>query len=218
MNYVIDSKKPIIHIPRFQMHHKSFSFRSIRNRDELMEVYRLTYKCYLQKGYCSENESKTLIHYPQFDELEETSIFVVQNENNQLVGTISTTRDNPHGLHVDVDFHEETDLIRRERTSMASSWRIAVDEEYRHQAQVAKLLIDGSVAYWHTQQIETCLMSFHPRHERFYERYANCKLIGKSEWLKDIHSSAILMRWDANRCPLKKRLEEIINKNKVRIH
>ena len=195
------------------MQKNGFLLRKIRNHDELEDVYRLTYKCYLQKGYCEKNESNMLVHYPQFDELEETTVFVVEDDGGHLVGTVSTTKDNQYGLHVDVDFHSESDFVRNENTVLASSWRIAVDQDFRAQPQVARLLVDGSVAYWHVSNIQTCLMTLHPDHERFYERYLNCKTLSRTDALKDIYSVAVLMRWDASRCPLKSRLIDIIESN-----
>lgn len=206
---LLNSPKPILYASSFRMQRKGYLLRGIRNRDELEDVYRLTYKCYVQKGYCKRNDSRMLIHYPHLDELSETAIFVVENEEGNLIGTVSTTRDNRYGLHVDEDFLQESDEVRKEGRSLASSWRIAVDQEYRSQSRVARLLVDGSVAYWHASNIETCLMTFNPAHEQFYARYLNCQTLSRKEGLHDLSNApAVLMRWDASACPLKERFTQ----------
>ncbi|OIO69693.1 MAG: hypothetical protein CO186_09970 [Zetaproteobacteria bacterium CG_4_9_14_3_um_filter_49_83] len=190
--------------------HIGFSLDAVRSQAEMDSVYHLTYECYLREGYCSKSETKRLIHYPHLDELDETTVLVVKDPLGKVVGTCSTTVDNPAGLHVDDDFHQQVDVIRKENCALASSWRIAVDRKSRAGAVVVKLLIEGSIAYWHTRSIDTCLMTFNPCHERFYARYMNCKTIARSG---DIHglsnAPAVLMRWDAMRCPFKNRLSTL---------
>lgn len=216
MNDLVKSKRPIIYRPAFTMQRNGFLLRAIRNRDELEDVYRLTYECYLQKGYCRKNDSGKLAHYSQFDELDETMIFIVEDQEGRLLGTVSTTIDNRIGLHVDLDFHNQADQVRHEGRALASCWRIAVNEKYRSQLQVSRLLVDGSVAYWYATHIETCLMTLHPHHEGFYKRYLNCTTLGWIEGLGDINSQAILMRWDDFRCPLKNRLFSTTTNNTIK--
>lgn len=199
-------------IPHFEMRRRDFFLRNIQSSEDLEQVYRLTYECYLQQGYCSRNKSGKLIHYPHLDHLAETSIFVAEDANGDVIGTCSTTLDNPHGLHVDEDFHKEADLVRQEGHTLASSWRIAVDTRYRAGTAVARLLVEGAVAFWHAASIETCLMTFNPCHERFYARYLGCQTIARRNELHDLSNApAILMRWDADRCPLKARLAPTAN-------
>ncbi len=215
MNDILNPSRPIIYSPSsFEVQKGNFLLRPIKNQRELEQVYRLTYECYLQQGYCSKSDTNMLVHYPQLDTIPSTNIFVVEDNQGNLIGTISTTLDNQLGLHVDIDFHSETELVRHEGKALASSWRIAIDQSYRSQSQVARLLIDGTVAYWHFANIQTCLMTFNPCHERFYERYINCKILGRNEELNDLENApAVLMRWDASRCPLKSRLNSIITSN-----
>jgi len=188
------------------MQKRGFSLRTIRSEQELETVYRLTYQCYLNEGYCSKSEAGKLIHYPYLDALPETTIFIVEDPDGVVVGTCSTTLDNRHGLHVDEDFKSEADIVRKEQSILASSWRIAVDSRYRTGALVAKLLVEGSIAFWHASSIEVCLMTFNPCHERFYARFMNCLTLARKD---DIHglsnAPAVLMRWDAGRCPFRAR-------------
>jgi hypothetical protein len=165
-------------------------------------VYRLTYDCYVAKGYCLPNSSGRLIHYPHLDGLEETTVLVIETGGGEIVGTCSTTTDNPHGLHVDEDFLSEANQVREEGGVLASSWRIAVDPKYRSGSRVACMLIKGVIEIWHMSGVDTALMTFGPCHEAFYRRYANCMTIARSEGLKDIqNTAAVLMRWDRYRCP-----------------
>ena len=198
----------------FEIHKGNYLMRTINKQEELEHIYSLTYECYIQQGYCSKNSSRKLIHYPKLDNISSTTVFVIENSKGGLIGTASTTKDSQHGLHVDLDFHAETEMVRSERKILSSSWRIAVNPNYKSQPQVARLLIDGTVAYWHAAGIETCLMTFNPCHENFYKKYLNCKTLSKNDGLHDLKNApAVLMRWDASRCPLKARLSNFITNN-----
>jgi hypothetical protein len=213
MYNLLNSPKPILYVPSFRMQRDGYLLRTIRNMDEMEDVYRLTYRCYVQKGYCNKNDSGMLIHYPHLDDLSETRVFVAEDDVGKLIGTISNTIDSQYGLNIDEDFLGEINQIRKENRVLASTWRFATDEAHRSQARVARLLLDGMVAYMHATNIETCLTTVHPHHEAFHSRYLNCRTVAKSEGLKDVNSEALLMRWDSHRCPLKKRLAVHINDN-----
>lgn len=176
--------------------------RVVESEYEMDDVYRLTYDCYVAQGYCPPNGSGRLIHYPHLDALEETAVLVVEADDGKIVGTCSTTTDNPHGLHVDEDFLQEANQVRKEGGMLASSWRIAVDPKHRAGSRVACMLIKGVIELWHWSGIDTALMTFNPCHEVFYRRYANCLTVARKEGLKDLqNAAAVLMRWDRYRCP-----------------
>ena len=197
-------EKPVIAGRIFELRQRGFFLHGVRDSNELEQVYRLTYECYVREGYCRKNEAGRLVHYPHLDQSPETTVFVVDDADGRMIGTCSTTIDNPYGLHVDEDFREQANLVRQEGRRLASSWRIAVDKQHRSGARVARLLIEGSIAYWHAASIQTCLMTFNPCHERFYASYMNCITLDRKDGLHDLSNApAVLMRWDAERCPFR---------------
>lgn len=192
----------VIRPPQFVKTRGDVRLRMVEREREMDDVYRLTYQCYVAQGYCPPNSSGMLIHYPYLDGLEETTILVVETDEGRIVGTCSTTIDNPYGLHVDEDFPSETNRVRKEEGVLASSWRIAVDPKHRSGSRVARMLINGSIEFWHLSGIDICMMTFNPCHEAFYKRYMNCDTVAKKECLKDLqNAAAVLMRWDRYRCP-----------------
>jgi len=146
--------------------------RPIADDAELDAVYRMTHDAYLDQGYCEQQQDGRLIHYPHLDRIPETTILVALLDG-EIVGTISWTLDGPTGLHVDTDFRAECDRIRSEGVKLAASWRIATRRDYRSKRAVVMALIKSLMHGFASAGVTTSVFTFHPRHERVYQRLLN---------------------------------------------
>lgn len=182
---------------------KDLVFRPIAKRIELDAVHQLTYVAYLRKGYCRRNDSERLSHYPHLDYIPQTTVFVAVDYRG-IVGTLSWTRDGPEGLHVDMDFLEETNKIRAEGRAVASAWRLVVAPHARVTVKVLLGLIHKTVRSMVGAGIQTALFTFNPAHELAYRTILNMKTVAKIDsTIGLISAPAVLMRLDLENVPAK---------------
>ncbi len=176
-------------------------FRAVRNASEMNQVYRLTHDAYVKQGYCAPQPNGLLNHYPHLDRTPETTVILAVVDN-MTVGSNSYTLDGPAGLHVDADFKEECDAIRREGNVLASSWRIVTSDQFRNDRRIVMGLIQETLFQILEAGVETCVFTFHPRHERIYQRLLNMKTIARKERLSDLSNApAVFMRMEMNHIP-----------------
>lgn len=166
---------------------------------ERREVYALTYRVYLSEGYCEPNDACELRHYAHLDRMPETTIFLARR-GGRLVGTNSLTLDGPAGLHVDGDFPEQMEEVRREcgqhQWTLAATWRIVTDPQYRNQITLLWELLGRTFCEAVEQGVDVLVASFHPKHERFYRRMVGARIIGEAECEAVAGKPAVLMRYD----------------------
>jgi hypothetical protein len=169
--------------------------------DELNKVYRMCYQTYVEEGYCFYNPAGTYCHYPHLDTIPETSILLLINEKDEIMGTNSLTLDSPARLHVDEDFPEETEKVRQECKKegklLAASWRILVTDGLRLRLKGVKALIKATIELAFEKGVEVCLFSFNPKHENFYRKSLNLVTIaGPIPYEGAGGAPGILMRGD----------------------
>lgn len=105
MNYPIDTDILELMLNDYGVLHQPF-IRPVRSLEELRAVYRLTHDCYAASGFCAPNPTQFIVHYPQYDHIQETTILVALSQG-RVVGSVSVTMDGPKGLTVDKDFNSE---------------------------------------------------------------------------------------------------------------
>jgi hypothetical protein len=180
---------------------KDIIIRPVLDSYEMEDVYRLTHDAYVERGYCTPQSDRRLIHYPHLDRINETTVLIAISQGN-MVGTNSITLDSTHGLHVDEDFKVECDAIRKEGRKMAGSWRIATHLSCRQERQVMINLIRCTIHWCIDASVETCVFTFNPRHERFYQKILNIKTISRKESVGALQNApAVFMRLDIEDCP-----------------
>ncbi|MFH1022488.1 MAG: glycosyltransferase [Planctomycetota bacterium] len=176
--------------------------RPIKNKDELDEVYRITHDAFLERGYCRPQADGRLVHYPRLDGIPETTVLVaiVQGE---IVGTVSFTLDGPAGLHVDGDFREVCDRIRKEGKRMAGLWRIATRSRFRCEKEVVMALFRTCGHLIWDAGVEVSVYTFNPRHERIYQRLFNMTTVATNDGTKGLSNApAVFMRLDTPNVPV----------------
>jgi UDP:flavonoid glycosyltransferase YjiC (YdhE family) len=177
--------------------------RTADSIEDLEAVWRLTHDEYVRMGYSAPRPDGMLRHY-HLDGIPQTTVWVAEDDRRQIVGTVSLTGDNPAGLHVDDDFKDVVDGIRREcRASgkrLAASWRIVTRANLHNELGVIMGLVAAIM-----DEVVACpdlisLYTFNPRHEGFYRRMCGFELIAgprPSRAVKD--APGILMRGDWER-------------------
>jgi len=175
--------------------------RPVCEDGELEDVYRLTHDAYAERGYIKASSDGRLIHNRELDGIAETTVVVVVADG-IVLGTNTLTLDGPKGLSVDKDFKEESDQVRAEGRTLASSWRLVTRTGYRDERKIVMGLIGETLRLGLSHGVTTCLFSLNPRHERVYSRLLNMKTIARSDAIVGFaNAPAVLMRMDIETLP-----------------
>jgi hypothetical protein len=171
--------------------------RTADSLKDLEKVWRLTHDIYLAEGYALPQPGGLLRQYPHLDLVPETRVFMVEDENGDLLGSNSYTVDGPAGLHADEDFKDVVDGIRedcrRGGLRLGCSWRIVTRPNYRGQLAVAMKLISATLDSGR-HVADTVLYMFNPKHGSFYGRMLGLKTIAGPRPCHSVKTSVILMR------------------------
>jgi hypothetical protein len=169
--------------------------RPAKTLQELQEVYRLTHDCYVGSGYAAPHPSGLLLHYPYFDHLSETTVFIALVDG-KIAGSISITLDGPNGFSIENEFKAECDAIRAEGRRVAAAWRLVVNESLRDRMIVMDL-IRGAVEHVLKNEVGTVLLSINPKHESIYNRCMNMERVTRNSQTQGLSNApAVLMRAD----------------------
>lgn len=101
-----------------------FTCYPARSTADLDKAYRLVYKEYLQKNYCSENPAK--MHYTYYSLMPESRTFLLERTGN-FVGTISLIPDSEAGLPLETIFPKEIKSFRGPGRKLAEVSLLALD-------------------------------------------------------------------------------------------
>jgi hypothetical protein len=129
-------------------------------------------------GYSDQKPSGLLRHYGWLDDLEQTTILLAEeHETGELMGTCSFTLDNPHGLHVDVDFPVEMRILRDTHAGkiIGAAWRIVTRHERCTLRAMKMLQRMIAMLVWESADILVC--SFNPRHAKYYRHIWGLSLV-----------------------------------------
>jgi len=164
--------------------------------EQRQQMYRLVHDEYVRAGYiCPRDDRKFIHHDGLWDRLPQTDVFLAYDDNGELIGTNSITRDNDFGIHTSVDFPAETMSERFTGKNLASSWRIVTREDCRKSSGTVAALIRASVQRCADMGIETVLFTFNPKHMCRYHIALNMEMIGFSKTTEGLrHAPSVLMR------------------------
>lgn len=168
--------------------------RLLETEIEREQMYRLVHDEYFKAGYIESREDGRFVHYQGIlDRIPQTDVFLAYNDEDELIGTNSLTRDSDNGIHTRLDFPLQTMRERGTGKNLASSWRIVArsDSGFSVVSNLIKATVRRAVAIG----VETCLFTFHPRHYCQYQRGLNLELIGFNEHTDGLRNApAVLMR------------------------
>lgn len=140
------------------LHGVSPQVHPIENSRELLEVYRLHYEYAKTHKQPMNREDGLWIPHPDFDHYALTTILVA-SLNNEVVGTLTLTRDGSQGLVCDKLYSQTNNLTRMSGRQVAEIWRFVVNETHPHSAQIAQALANEAIVRLKAGGIATCLLS-----------------------------------------------------------
>lgn len=166
-------------------HNRDLTVRPARIASDMEKIYRLIYREYLARGYCSENLER--MHYTVYSLFPESRAFLLEKRD-ELYGTISLIPDSPCGLPMESLFPEETHRFRCAGRHLAEVSLLALNQEFFQSRtftltdfqkltgsfRLFKILFDYARM---VAGVTDLFLVMHPKHKELY-RYLNCEIIG----------------------------------------
>jgi len=168
----------------------------ISNSQELFDVHRLTHDSCVAKGLIKSRPDGLWVPYPDFDHIPQTTILVAAIEN-EVVGSISFTRDGGKGLIADTIFKKTCSLIRTENRSMAEIWRLVLKPSFPERDKTAEALMETAAQSLIAEGSQTCLLSIYPEYIALCERLLNVVVLTGANSVRGLPSfQTVFMRSD----------------------
>jgi hypothetical protein len=199
----IDEITPVLQQNNKTYKTKNYEIRKAATNQELESVYRLTHDAYVEMKYAKPQPDGRLIHYPQLENIPETTVMIADS-GSRVLGTLSITVDGPMGLNTDRDFPKHTREIRSQTNMLAACWRMVTCKDCRHKKSIIKDLLKESLKYIFRQlEIDTLLFTVNPSHERVYQLLFGCETIAhRTKSIDGLENApAVLMRLDNKNVP-----------------
>ncbi len=189
----------------FRPEGRPYVIRPAQGRAELDAVHRLTHDSIVAGGYMLARPDGRLDSYPMLDASPLTTVLVAVCDGT-IIGTNSLTADGPLGLHTDLYFPTETNIVRRDRRRLVSSFRIATAPAMKDRhgyALILDLVKWTCVVATEAYAFETMLCTFNPKHETVYRRMLGATTLAHQAQVAhgDVNAGAVLMRIDVERLP-----------------
>jgi len=159
------------------------------SHNELKKVWKLTYKKYLEQGFCRKNVEERLKLYPNLDGIEETTVLVTE-DCGEIKGTISITEDGPFLLTTDISFSHSTELIRlgckATNKKLGCVWRFI-------SSNGCNTLIEAGLEEIKNRGIDIVLCVINPKHFGFYNRCLGFLDVERAERDPIVNNNASLL-------------------------
>ncbi len=182
---------------------KNYQIKKAVTPKELESVYRLTHDAYVEMNYATPQPDGRLIHYPQLENIPETTVMIADS-GSRVQGTLSITVDGSAGLNTDRDFPDHTRKIRAQTDTLAACWRMVTCKACRHKKSMVKDLLKESVKFiFQQQKVDTLLFTVNPCHERVYQLLFGCETIARRTKSIDglENAPAVLLRLESKNVP-----------------
>lgn len=146
------------------------------SKEDLQKVFKLAYEVYSEKGYAVHHDTK--MEVSPYDAHHDTLILMVENEDNEVVGSLTLYYDDGELLPADHIFHPELNAIRQQGIKFAEVSRFVVSHEYQHQKEILISLINTIYIHaFRMMNIDELIIEVNPRHVDYYR-----KLLGFVQW------------------------------------
>jgi hypothetical protein len=189
---------------------RRISVAPVRDRRGLDRIHRLVHDAYVRSNYISPQPRGRLIYCPHLDSIPETTVLVAEG-GGAILGTSTLTLDGPAGFHCEHEYPEAVAAIRRENRPLASLWRLALEAPAGDRVATLLALIRANQRLIRARGVQTCLFALVAHFEPLYRRLLNARRVAAkppghgcvSAPLAMFRCETVLMRWDAERCPMR---------------
>lgn len=171
-----------------------FTAKCANNRENLENVFKLAYEVYAEKGYAFHHDTK--METSLFDAEENTLILMVENNKNEIIGSMSLYYDNGKLLPADTIFNEELHSLRCQGVKFAEVSRFVVRQDYQHQKEILITLINTIFIHaFRIMKIDEFVIEVNPRHVDYYKKLLGFVQFGNVKECPRVNNApAVLLR------------------------
>lgn len=145
-----------------------FSIKIANTLEEREAAYRMAYQVYRNKGYIQENANEWLLQ--PFDAARETVIFIVQDQQKNVAGSITLVFDGSVKLPADKIYKEELSNLRNMGKKITEISRLVISPDYRNSREILVLLFNYLAIYsYHVKHYDNLIIEVNPRHKEYYK-------------------------------------------------
>ncbi|NRA11510.1 MAG: hypothetical protein HRT57_06120 [Crocinitomicaceae bacterium] len=128
-----------------------FTIAKTKSTDDIDFINEAIFSNYIDQGLIHSQATDPMIFYPQFNQLENTNIYIIRNKVNKMIGSISSTRD-LGDLPLPKEYDSAINKLRKEKYTVFGVWRFYVDPKYKQTALslhlIARVMGDVRKAPW----------------------------------------------------------------------
>jgi hypothetical protein len=166
----------------------------VTNSRQLFDIYRLAYESYQTSDHFVPRLDGLWISHPNIDHSAQTMILTAKLDD-ELVGTVSMTRDGPQGVPLDQDLSRTCELIRSGRRSMAQVWRLLVKESCPIKLSILSCLLSAATQHLLSQGVQTILYLVQDKHAEECRDLANGLILTRMPSAPGLsNAQSVLMR------------------------
>lgn len=133
------------------------------------KVFELAYQVYQDKGY-SQNRQLKMEVLP-IDAHSDTLIAFMENDNNEVVASLTLYFDGNLFLPADNIFYDELNLLRAEGVKFAEVSRFVIKQNYQHQKEILVGLFNTFYIHaFRVMNIDEFIIEVNPRHVDYYRK------------------------------------------------
>lgn len=158
---------------------KEILVERISDKNELEKVHLLTTQGLMESGFLKTNSfdphMPTSLN-PELDTSSQTWVLAIKKID-EIIGTVSLTKDGPKGLNTDKLFKEETDKLRTEYNLLGSVWRILTARSYREDRRIFLELMKKAFEILANENVDVCLIMVEKKYAFFYKKMIGAKII-----------------------------------------
>lgn len=153
----------------FSIESSKLTIKRAESREDLQKVFKLRYEVYLEKGYAFNRANQ--MEVTNYDASQDALILMVENEKNEIVGSLSLYYDKVNFLPADSIFKDELTAIRKEGVRIVEVSQFVVRQDYQHQKDILLSLINTIYIHaFRIMKVDEFIIEVNPRHVDYYRK------------------------------------------------
>jgi N-acyl-L-homoserine lactone synthetase len=179
---------------------KEFTIKIANTLQEREAVFRLGYQIYLEKGFIKSNTQEWLIQQYDFDP--ETIILIVQDQEKNLVGSVTLVFDGATQLPAEKIYGKEINRLKNPGNKLVELSRLIINPRYRNAKEVLVLLFNYLGIYsFQIKNYTSLIIQVNPRHKNYYKSLLNFDEIGNEKACPMVQNApAVLLHLPLIKC------------------